>query len=193
MVDRAERLVYEIYRQSGFCEPSRRGIVEELQPWRERSIFHLVIDEDDEVLATMRSIVGTYETLPIGKFERTDFDHKNPMVEMSSLVVRPSNRGTGVLEHLYRAIWVNGLRMRMPTICGLVDPWLLEAFVGYYAFEFRQIGVPHFHMGADVIPIAWSLESESQHRLARRRPELFEWGTEAMSEQERIDWGLPAV
>ena len=30
----AERFVYEIYRVSGFCKESERGVVEETEPWR---------------------------------------------------------------------------------------------------------------------------------------------------------------
>ena len=52
----AERFLYEIYRESGFCQESPRRMVEELDQWRAGSHFHLVHDEAKSVLGSVRTI-----------------------------------------------------------------------------------------------------------------------------------------
>jgi predicted N-acetyltransferase YhbS len=191
--ERSEHFLYEIYRQSGFCSPSRRRVVEELQPWRPASTYHVVIDEDGEILGTVRTILGDLAELPVGGFEQLGEPEPDPLCELSSLAVTPSERGSGVVEHLYRAGWLAAWRAGANALCGLVDPWLFEMFVDYYRLPFRQSGIPHFHMGAEVVPVVMPLRGPAYADLAATRPGFWEWTLEACTAEEIEAWQLPEV
>ena len=57
--------------------------------------------------------------LPVGKFTRVDFEDQDPMCELSSIVVDPSVRSIGIIEHLYREGWADAVRMGANAITGL--------------------------------------------------------------------------
>lgn len=68
----AEAFVYEMYVTIGYTSPSTRRQVEELARWADSSRFHAVLDEDDRIVGTVRTIFGPYADLPVSQFERTD-------------------------------------------------------------------------------------------------------------------------
>lgn len=188
---RAEAFVYGIYRSIGFCEESPRHRVEELARWAPNSRFHAVVDSDGEIIGTARTIFGRYSQLPVGKFRRTDFSHPDPVCELSSLTVRTDLRSTGVIEHLYRAGWLDALHARSYAVVALIDDWLLDVFVAAYHLPFVVIGEPKEHMGGRPIPVAMSLQGAAYAPMAESNPEFWRWTLEVISPEEAGEWDLP--
>ena len=188
----AEHFLYDIYIDSGFCRPTPRRVVEELEPWRSRSTFHLVIDEQDGVIGSVRTITGGWSDLPAGDFVRHDWTHPDPLCELSSLAILPSNRSTGIVEHIYRAGWIAAWRSGAHALVGLVDPWLLELFTDHYQLPFTPIGAAKFHMGGTVIPVAMPLVGAAYEPLAAGRVGFWTWTLEAATPEEIQTWNLPA-
>lgn len=191
MLTRSEHFLYDIYIESGFCAVSPRRMVEELDPWRAFSTFHIVHDERRTVIGSVRTITGSVASLPVGAFELTEEVGPGPVVELSSLAVAPTSRSSGVVEHIYRAGWLAALRAGASELVALVDPWLLDLFIDHYQLPFRRIGVPHFHMGGDVVPVAMSLRGPAYAGLAANRQGFWEWTLEACSDEEIRAWNLP--
>ncbi len=189
----AEAFVYDIYRSVGFCEESPRRHVEELARWSDASTFHAVIADDDEIIGTIRTIVGSYDDLPIAKFRRVDHRHGDPVCELSSLTVRQDVRSTGVIEHLYRAGWLAAFREGTNAAVALIDDWLLEVFVATYHLPFVIIGEPQPYMGGDPIPVALSLEGAAYDAMAASNPDFWRWTLEALTPEEAQAWGLPTT
>jgi hypothetical protein len=189
----AEAFVYDIYRKVGFCEESPRRMVEELARWSDASTFHAVIADDGQIIGTIRTIIGAYEDLPVGKFRRVDHRHPNPVCELSSLTVRDDVRSTGVIEHLYRAGWLAAFRSRTNAAVALIDDWLLEVFVATYHLPFTIIGEPHEYMGGAPIPVALSLDGAAYDAMAASNPDFWRWTLEAIAPEEATAWGLPTT
>jgi hypothetical protein len=189
----AEAFLYDLYRQLGFCDESPRRRVEEMARWADNSRFHAVIDGNDEIVGTIRTIYGKYADLPVGKFERTDFGHEDPVCELASLVIRPGDRSTGVIENLYRNGWLDAFRSEATSVVALIDPWLFRVFKDVYAMPFRVIGVSHHYMGSDPVPVGMALDGPTYDDLARRNPEFWAWILEGATAEEVAQWGLPIV
>jgi hypothetical protein len=190
---RAEAFVYETYLAIGYTHPSSRHKVEELARWSEQSRFHAVLAEDDRVVGTVRTIFGRYDELPVSQFERTNHDDPDPVCELSSLVVDPNQRSTGVIEHLYRAGWLDAWRSGSRAVVALIDDWLYEAFTSVYRLPFRKIGIGMSYMGTSPIPVALPLNGEEYQELARTNPYFWAWTLEALTGTEVRDWNLPIV
>jgi len=189
----AEAFVYEMYVKIGYTEPSPRHQVEELARWSDRSRFHAVLDEHGRIIGTLRTIFDSYGALPVAQFERTDHGDPDPVCEFSSLVVDPTQRSTGVIEHLYRAGWLDAWRSGSQAVVALVDEWLYEAFVDFYRLPFRKIGIGQHYMGTDPVPVAMPLHGADYLGLARENPHFWAWTLEALTPIEVRDWGLPIV
>lgn len=188
-----EAFVYAMYVKIGYTDPSPRHQVEELARWSEQSRFHAVFDEDDTVIGTIRTIFGRYADLPVSQFERTDHADHDPVCEFSSLVVDQTQRNTGVIEHLYRAGWLDAWRSGSNAVVALIDDWLLDAFCDHYHLPFRQIGIGQHYMGAVPLPVAMPLHGSAYLDLARVNPHFWTWTLEALSAEEVRDWDLPIV
>ncbi|MFN8017335.1 MAG: hypothetical protein U0P45_04340 [Acidimicrobiales bacterium] len=180
----AEAFVYERYVEIGFTHQSSRKQVEELARWADSSIFHAVVDDDDKIVGTIRSIFGTYDELPVGQFERIDHDDQDPLCELSSVVVDPAVSSTGILEHLFRAGWASATRARSNAIVCLIDRWLVDVFRDTYALPFVPIAIPHYHMGGNVIPLTMSTARWSMAEIARNNPDYWLWNLEALEPEE---------
>lgn len=189
----AEAFVYEMYVKIGYTEPSPRHQVEELARWSERSRFHAVLDEHDRIIGTIRTIFGRYAELPVSQFERTNHDDPDPVCEFSSLVVDPTQRSTGVIEHLYRAGWLDASRSGANAIVALIDEWLYEAFVDIYRLPFRRIGVGQHYMGTDPVPVAMPLYGDNYLDMARTNPHFYAWNVEGCDPEEVAEWEMPIV
>ncbi len=189
----AESLVYEVYREVGYCAPSPRKRVEELQPWADVSHFHVVVDESDQVLGAVRTILGGYEDLPIGQFERTDQTHEDPLCELSSLAIRPGARSTGVLEHLFRAGWLEAARSKATALVSVIDGWLLEVFNDSYGMPFVPIGAGRHYMGGDVVPAALPLVRSMYEEVYEVNPEFIRWNFELVEPSEFAVLDLPII
>lgn len=187
----AEAFVYERYRRVGYTQPSPHQRVEELARWADRSRFHVVYSDDGHIVGTMRTIPGTYAELPVGQFDRFDFDNPDPVCELSSMVVDESVRSSGVLEHLFRAGWSDATRLGASAIVALIDVWLLEMMRFHFGMPFIPIGVPHFHMGGKVVPVAMDITRAGMAEIAKNNPAWWLWNLEEMTEEEihRFDIG----
>lgn len=189
----AEAFVYEMYVKIGYTEPSPRHQVEELARWSDSSRFHAVITDEGEIIGTLRTIFGTYNELPVSQFERTDHADPDPVCEFSSLVVDPTQRSTGVIEHLYRAGWLDAWRSGSSAVVALIDDWLFEAFRDTYLLPFRKIGVGQHYMGTNPVPVAMPLQGADYLNLARGNAQFWAWTLEAVAATEVRDWNLPIV
>ena len=193
MWDAAEAFVHDTYVELGYTAPSASKHVEELAPYEDRSIFHAVVDDDDVIVGTVRNIFGSYDELPIGKFHRIDDADPDPLCELSSLVVSPSMRSTGVIEHLYRRGWLDAFRFDCHAVVAIIDDWLLDVFQDTYRLPFRQIGFGQEYMGGVPVPVALALDGAEYDELARQNPRFWEWTLEDIDLDERGAWGLPPV
>lgn len=188
-----EAFVYEMYVKIGYTEPSPRHQVEELARWSDQSRFHAVLDEHDSVIGTIRTIFGNYAELPVSQFTRTDDGDPDPVCEFSSLVVDPTQRSTGVIEHLYRAGWLDAWRHNTEAVVALIDDWLFETFRDNYHLPFRKIGVGQHYMGTNPVPVAMPLQGSQYIDLARINPHFWAWTLESIDPLEVRDWNLPIV
>ena len=189
----AEAFVYERYVEIGFTHQSSRKQVEELARWADSSIFHAVVDDDDKIVGTIRSIFGTYDELPVGQFQRIDHDDQDPLCELSSVVVDPAVSSTGILEHLFRAGWASAVRARSNAIVCLIDRWLVDVFRDTYALPFVPIAIPHWHMGGNVIPLTMSTARWSMAEIARNNPDYWLWNLEVLEPEEVAAYDLAGL
>ncbi len=191
--DKAEAFVYDVYREMGYCDPSPRRRVEELQPWADRAVFHVVLDDTDRVYGTVRTVFGSYDELPIGHFRRTDFDVADPVCELGALAVDHTARSTGVIEHLYREGWLHACRAGASALVAVIEPWLLDVFTGTYGLDFQTVGEGQDYLGAYCVPAAFPHVPASYETLGRRNPEFTKWTAERIEIHEIIDWGFPII
>lgn len=189
----AEAFVYDMYVKIGYTDPSPRHRVEELARFAEQSIFNVVLDDRDRVIGTIRNIYGNYDDLPVNQFSRTDHADVDPVCELSSLVVDPTERSTGVIEHLYRAGWRDSWRSGCSAAVALIDDWLFDVFCETYRLPFRRIGLARHYMGTDPVPVALPLNAPAYLDHVRENPEFWAWILEGILPSEVNDWNLPIV
>lgn len=189
----AEAFVYERYVQVGFTAESGRKQVEELARWADKSRFHAIVNDDDSIVGTIRTIFGAYDELPVGQFERVDFHDPDPLCEFSSVVVDPTVRSSGVLEHLFRAAWADARRSEAKAVVCLIDRWLVDVFRHTYSLPFVPIGIPHYHMGGNVIPLTMSTSREAMAEIARNNPDYWLWNLEALTPEEVVAYDLAGL
>lgn len=186
---RAERFVYDTYVTLGFTSENRDHQVSELAKYRDHSRFHAVINEDAEIIGTTRSIVGFWHELPIGQFTRIDYADEDPMCELSSIVVEPSLRSTGVLEHLCREGWTFAMRDGARTLAALGERWMIEYFRSVYCMPFVPAAVPQHYMGAEIVPMTMSMSPEAMAEVGRENPEWLWWNLENFTASEIEKFG----
>ncbi len=180
--DKAEQFVYDTYVQLGFTDENQDHVVGELQEYRDRSRFHAAMNDDGGIVGTVRVMFGAYHELPVGKFQRVDFADDEPMCHMASVVVDPAARSKGVIEHLYREGWADGVRNDAKTITGLGEQWMLDAFRQVYCMPFVPCGVPEWFMGGEVIPMAMATCPTTMEQVARANPGFWLWNLEVLSD-----------
>lgn len=191
--EKAERFVYDTYREMEYCAASERCRVEELQRWNLHSNFHVVFDEDDQVIGTSRHIWGGFDDLPVGQFVRQDFVDDDPISELSSLAVAPTSRGLGTVVHLCRSVFAEAWQGGANALMFLIDDWMVRLLADTYVLPIRFVGDPHFHMGGDVAPTAMTFRGREFLDTARHNPHYWRWMTEAFAPQQVADWELPIV
>ena len=189
--DDAERFVYDVFRVSGFCEESPRGWVEEIAPYRAGSTLHVIRDGVRPV-GVARTMPGTYDQLPIGKFPAERPVTSGPLVEIGSLAVRATLRGLGVANELHRSAvrWalVNGAE----GFCMLVEPWAIDFYRDVYGVPLRESAAPRHYMGSLTVPAVAMLD-EMVDQLVRTRPGVYRWFTEGLPPEVWADRNLPVV
>lgn len=178
--DKAEEFVYDTYVKLGYTEENRDHQVSELQKYRTRSRFHAAVKDNGDIVGTTRAIFGQFHELPVGQFRRIDFADEEPMCELSSIVVDPHERSKGVIEHLYREGWADGVRNGVKTIAGLGERWMIDGFRLYYCMPFVPIGVPEWYMGGEVIPFTMATSTKAMDEVHRNNPEFWMWNLEAL-------------
>lgn len=185
----AEAFVYDCYVKLGYTNESSRKQVEELVRFAEHSRFHAVVDERGDIIGTTRVIFGTFDSLPVGKFTRIDWFDEEPMAELSSIVVDPSARSTGVIEHLYRSGWADAITNGARTITGLGERWMLDTFRHTYALPFVPCGIPEYYMGGEVIPMTMSARPHIMSETARCNPQFWLWAVERLTDEQIAELG----
>lgn len=134
-------------------------------------------------------IFGTFDSLPVGKFTRIDWFDEEPMAELSSIVVDPSARSTGVIEHLYRSGWADAITNGARTITGLGERWMLDTFRHTYALPFVPCGIPEYYMGGEVIPMTMSARPHIMSETARCNPQFWLWAVERLTDEQIAELG----
>lgn len=150
----AERMEYDVFLGAGFCEPCDDTRVAEFEPWRHRSRFKVVLDDDHRVRGTVRFLNGPWTDLPVGQFDVDATLPPDPVLEYASLAVPVGERGTGVAEALYRAVWYEALQAGAGAIVCVAEEWLLGILNGVYGLGFRQLGPSRWYMGGHCFPAA---------------------------------------
>jgi hypothetical protein len=179
--DRAERFVYDVYRVSAFCEESPRHWVEEAEPYRAGSRFHVLLDADD-IVGVIRTFVGTYQQLPIGQFPPEIPVPRVPVVEIGSLAVKASLRGLGVANELHRSAVQDAIRLGAPAFCMLVEPWAIDFFRDVYGVPLVQTAPAEDYMGSLTVPAIADIPA-TLRRLVTEYPGLYEWLIEGLEAQ----------
>jgi hypothetical protein len=188
--EQAEHFVYETYVSLGYTTENARRHVVELEPYRPVSTFHAAIDEEGAIVGTSRSLIGDYHELPIGRFRRIDFTEQDPFCELSSIVVDPAKRSQGVLEHLCRAGWANGLRNGARTLAALGERWMIDWFRKVYCMPFVAVAVPEHYMGGELIPMALAIDARGMGEVARTNPEFWWFNLELLTDEEIDRFGF---
>lgn len=188
--DQAEEFVYDTYVKLGYTTENSRHQVSELAKYRDRSHFHAAVNDDGAIIGTTRAIFGAFHELPVGQFTRIDFSDEEPMCELSSIVVDPTARAKGVIEHLYREGWAGAIRRGARTICGLGERWMIDGFRTVYCMPFVPCGIPEWYMGGEVIPMTMSTSVAAMEQVVRANPEFWLWNIEVLTDDEIEQFGF---
>ena len=170
----AELIEYSVFVESGFCEPNEAERVLEYDAWREQCEFQVVVSDTDEVTAVVRTIVGRYEDLPVGKFARDEQRPPDPVLEYASLAIPASNRRQGQAEELYRAVFVEGVRHGVGGLVAIAEDWLLRLLQQGFDLPFTRLGPSKWYMGGDCFAIGMDMHETFRH-LAVRQPSFLGW------------------
>lgn len=189
--DTAERFVYDVFRVSGFCGESPRGVVEETEPWRAGSRLH-VITESSSVVGVARTVIGRYDDLPVSQFDPEVEVPGGLLCEIGSLAVRPTQRGLGVANELHRRAFREGFDRGVEGFCFLVDQWMFDFFRDHYGLPVRALAPPRRFMGGDVVPTGMWMP-EMLHVIARIRPNVYRWSVEGLSPHVFDELDLPVA
>lgn len=191
MWDRAERFVYDVYRETGFCEVSQRHWVEETEPFRHGSHFHVVVEGDD-LVGAIRTMRAPFGALPIGQFALDEGLPSGDLMELGSLAVSRSLRGLGVANELHRAGVQEAIRAGVPAFCMLVEPWSIDFFRQVYGLPLQVVGAPKHYMGSATVPAVASID-EMLRVFVTERPGMFRWITEGLEAELWRDGRLPIL
>ena len=190
--DPAERFVYRIFRELGFCAESPREWVEETEPWRGDSTLHVVTDGDGRVAGTCRTMFGSYEELPVGQFEPMIPLREGTICEIGSLAVGRSTRGVGVANELHRIAFQHGILHEADGFCFLIDRWMFDFLASHYGLPVRQLAPTRHFMGGEVVPtVMWMPDMLEQ--IARIRPRVYLWSVEGLPARLWAERDLPVV
>jgi hypothetical protein len=179
LAERARLLEYEVFVEQGYCEADPDGRIAEYRPWEDRSQFHTVVGPDGRLIAAVRTTMGSYAGLPVGKFERWDEYPPDPVIEYASLVVPKGARGLGGAEELYRSVVHQALRTEAGGLVAIGEQWLFDLLNDVYDFGFRQLGPSRWYMGGECFPMGTSMEHLMQH-FREDQPTLHDWFLEGL-------------
>jgi hypothetical protein len=186
----AERFVYGVYRDAGFCAESPRAHVEETEPWRAGSVLHVVCDGDGAVVGTARTVIGEFSELPAAEFADVELGSVT-VCEVGSIAVEMSLRGAGVAAELHAAVFAEGVRAGLHGWCFVVEQWMIDVLVDRYRFAPRLLGSPTYYMGGDIVSVyidAAQLRSE----FPRERPSAYRRAVASLDAATLAASGWPA-
>ncbi len=198
---RAEQFVYDVFRTSGFCAESPRRHVEETEPWRGGSMLHVITDDGDDgqdvgepgaIVGVVRTIRGTFDELPVSRFDPEVPVPEGVLCEIGSLAVKSDQRGLGVANELHRAAFLAGIRDRCDGFCFLIEEWMFDFFAGVYGLPVRRLAPPSHFMGGDIVPTGMWMP-EMLRVIARIRPNVYRWAVEDLEQNLHVELDLPMV
>lgn len=188
LADAGRDLEYDVFVAEGYYPPSSDRRIADYQGYESRSIFHVVTAPGDEVVGVVRSVLGTYETLPVGHYVPNhwgDFPSE-AVCEYASLAIQPDMRQQGVAEELYRSVFALAWRSGVSGLVALVDPWLHDLLNDYYGCDFHQIGPEtDCFSGFVVRPIGVALTT-LETVMPQRVPEFWAWLAEGIDQAEIV-------
>jgi GNAT superfamily N-acetyltransferase len=187
----AERFVYDTYRERGYCEESPRGWVEEVDPWRDRGVLHVICD-GDEVIGVLRTIVGRYEDLPVSQFRQTRPLRDGLLLDGGSLAVKPDYRGLSLATELYRHWLEVGIRSGVEGFCMLMDDGYVDVIRQVFALPTHPFAERMHYMGGDIEPLVVYI-NEMLDTMSKVRPNLYRFAISGFSPEEIAAYGLPIV
>ncbi len=187
----AENFVYDVFRVSGFCSESPRRFVEESEPWRRGSRLHVIAD-DGAPVGVARTILGTYDELPVSQFTPEIEVPTGLLCEIGSLAVKPTQRGLGVANELHRRAFWEGIHSGIEGFCFLIDAWMFDFFRSHYGLPVRAIASPREYMGGRVVPTGMWVP-EMLHVLYRTRPNVYRWSVEGLEPRLFAEYDLPVI
>jgi GNAT superfamily N-acetyltransferase len=188
MAEAGRRLEYEIFVEENFFPPSESGRIEDYEEYESRSIFHVITSDRDEVVGVVRSVLGTYESLPVSHYvpERWTEFPQLPVCEYTSLAIRPEHRKHGLAEELYRSVFALAWRSQLEGLVALVDPWMHELLNDHYGCAFAQIGPETDSFSGFVVrPIGVSLRA-LESVMPGRVPEFWNWLVEGIEQTDVV-------
>jgi N-acyl-L-homoserine lactone synthetase len=153
--DAGAQFVYEEYFRRGWCSVSSKKRVPEHEPWAEESVYHLIIDADEGIVGTLRTVVGKFTELPIGsQYPRLGEWPPDMCCEFGEFVVASGASKLQATSYLHRSALEVGVKAGAQTVVAVVETPLLRLLREGYGFPFVQVGEGHQYMGAECIPIA---------------------------------------
>lgn len=189
--DDAERFIYGIFRDCGFCEPSPRNWVEEIDPYRPGSTLQ-VAGTRAGIVGAIRTMLGSYHELPIGQFTASEPVPGGLMCEFGSLAVHPDVRGLGVVNELHRRAVQWAVQHRAIGFCMLVEPWSIGFFRDVYGVPLVETGEGRLYMGSLTVPAHVTLAALFEN-LLDSRPAMYRWATEGLSPADFEAYGIPIL
>lgn len=190
--DQAERFVYRVFRDAGFCDRSDREWVEEIDSYRSTSTLQVATDRDHQIVGCVRTTLGTYDELPIGQFTPDNEVPSGLLCEIGSLAVDQSLRGLGVVNELHRAAVQGAVRSGATGFCMLVEPWSIDFFCDVYGVPLIQSAAAKEYMGSLTVPATVTFDA-LWPALLRLRPFVFEWVTDGFTPEERAQNQIPIL
>lgn len=190
--DQAEQFVYRVFREAGFCEVSPREWVEEVDTYRAASTLHVAHDQSGQIIGCVRTILGRYDTLPIGQFRASSEVPGGTLCEIGSLAVDMSIRGLGVVNELHRAALQWALLNDAIGFCMLVEPWSIDFFRDVYGVPLVESAAPREYMGSLTVPATVTFKA-LWSSLIRAKPGMLEWATAGITIEDRLRHDVPIL
>jgi hypothetical protein len=173
--EEAAAFVYDEYLRRGWCGRSADRRVSEHEPWAEASTFHIINHADRGIVGTLRTIVGRFEELPIGRqYPRPGRWPPDLCCEFGAFVIAGRARQLQTASYLHRSALELGVRTGAQSVVAVVEPPLLRLLRDGYGFPFIQIGDSRNYMGAECIPIATTYVGIAES-IARLDEGLYDW------------------
>lgn len=185
----AEAVEHDVFAQENFITPSPQRRVGEYEAYRGISTFHAVVAPDGSVMGCVRTLLGPWRELPVGKFAPEGWTPEEVLLEYASLAVTPDCRGVGIAEALYRSVWIEGRRSPANGLAAIVEAWLFELLRDTYGFGFSSVGQARWYMGGDCLPVVAPF-GELERRLPRERVRLWEYLCRPVPPEELASWGV---